>query len=297
MAPRRSRPMALSACAAAATVAAAAAGGAFVVGGSLSVTSGPRQLSPEVVLQSATQIAGLQLPVVGSQSMAVGATFALAAGAAAAAAAGARRRSRAKGAAAAEASRTCLRANPIATFETSEGTFKAEIYLDKMPLTASNFIDLAKSGFYNGVHFHRVIPNFMAQFGCPYAQDPRSPRSGTGGPEDGTSFKILAGPEEGKEVTRRNGGNIPDELTEKITNAPGTLSMANTGRPNSGGSQFFINVANNDFLDFFNPRTPSKHPVFGKIVEGYSLVQKITEVRTVNDSPVKPVEMISITID
>merc|ERR1719215_564288 len=164
------------------------------------------------------------------------------------------------------------------------GTFKAEVYLDKMTLTGKNFIDLAKTGFYNGVHFHRVIPNFMAQFGCPYAKDPRSGRSGTGGPE------------EGREVVRRNGGNIPDELTEKLSNAPGTLSMANTGQPNSGGSQFFINVANNDFLDFFNPRTPSKHPVFGKIVEGFDVVKKIVETRTVNDCPVKPVEMTSITI-
>jgi len=176
------------------------------------------------------------------------------------------------------------------------GSFKAEIYLDKMPVTSSNFIDLAKTGFYNGVHFHRVIPNFMAQFGCPYAQDARSPRAGTGGPEDGTSFKVLAGPEEGAEGVRRGGGNIPDEFAEKISNAPGTLSMANTGRPNSGGSQFFINVANNDFLDFFNPRTPSKHPVFGKIVEGYDIVKQITETRTMNDCPIQPVEMISITI-
>merc|ERR1712187_139833 len=100
----------------------------------------------------------------------------------------------------------------------------------------------------------------------------------------------------GREVVRRNGGNIPDELTEKISNAPGTLSMANTGQPNSGGSQFFMNVANNDFLDFFNPRTPSKHPVFGKITEGYDVVVDITKVRTMNDNPVTPVEMTSITI-
>merc|ERR1719476_34292 len=188
-------------------------------------------------------------------------------------------------------------ANPKAICETTMGTFELEIFLDRVPRTASNFIDLAKTGYYNGVHFHRVIPNFMAQFGCPYAKDPRSPRAGTGGPEDGTSFKILAGSDEGQEVVRRGGGNIPDELTEQITNAPGTLSMANTGRPNSGGSQFFINVANNNFLDFFNPRTPSKHPVFGKIVEGFDVVKKITETRTQNDCPVTPVQMTSITIE
>eukprot|EP00971_Amphidinium_carterae_P131719 2609034-Amphidinium_carterae.1 len=62
-------------------------------------------------------------------------------------------------------------ANPIAIFDTTAGQFEAEIYLDRVPRTASNFIDLAKSGFYNGVHFHRVIPDFMCQFGCPYAKD------------------------------------------------------------------------------------------------------------------------------
>ena len=71
------------------------------------------------------------------------------------------------------------------------GTFKLEIFLDRVPITASNFIDLAQSGFYNGIHFHRVIPGFMDQFGCPYSKDPHNPRSGTGGPPDGT-FKNLA---------------------------------------------------------------------------------------------------------
>merc|ERR1711920_700536 len=106
-----------------------------------------------------------------------------------------------------------------------------------------------------------------------------------------------AGPDEGKELMRMNGGNIPDELTEKITNEPGTLSMANTGRPNSGGSQFFINVKNNEFLDWFNPSTPSKHPVFGKVTEGYDVLKAITETRTRDDCPVEPVKMISIDIE
>ena len=69
--------------------------------------------------------------------------------------------------------------NPIATFETSLGSFKAEILLDKMPITAQNFIDLAKSEFYNGLHFHRVIEGFMIQFGCPHSRDPNSGRAGT----------------------------------------------------------------------------------------------------------------------
>jgi cyclophilin family peptidyl-prolyl cis-trans isomerase len=108
-----------------------------------------------------------------------------------------------------------------------------------MPITCGNFIDLANSGFYDGIHFHRVIPNFMNQFGCPYAKDPNSPRAGTGGPEPGSQFQSA----DGKTYTRNREGGIPDELTQKISNSKGTLSMANTGRPESGGSQFFINVA------------------------------------------------------
>ena len=77
-------------------------------------------------------------------------------------------------------------ANPTATFETSLGNFTAEIYLDKMPVTAKNFLDLAKGGFYDGLHFHRVIKGFMIQFGCPHSKDPNSPRAGTGGPPHGT---------------------------------------------------------------------------------------------------------------
>jgi cyclophilin family peptidyl-prolyl cis-trans isomerase len=181
--------------------------------------------------------------------------------------------------------------NPIATFDTTMGTIKAEIYLDRVPRTASNFIDLAQSGFYNGVHFHRVIPGFMNQFGCPNAKDPKSRRAGTGGPPDG-SFKNL---KTGATEKRFNGGNIMDENISKDTNAPGTLSMANTGQANTGGSQFFMNVANNANLDWFSPGS-SKHPVFGKITEGYDLANKISKVPTQNDNPVTPIMMKSISI-
>jgi len=177
--------------------------------------------------------------------------------------------------------------------ETTMGTIKAEIYLDRVPITASNFIDLANTGFYNGIHFHRVIPNFMAQFGCPNAKDPRSPAAGTGGPVDG-EFKNLA---TGETEQRFGGGRIKDENISEDSNEPGTLSMANTGQPNSGGSQFFINVVHNDFLDWFAPG-PSAHPVFGKVVEGLDLAKKITEVKTrPGDSPVEPIMMKSITIE
>merc|ERR1712178_321926 len=98
---------------------------------------------------------------------------------------------------------------------TSMGQFQAEIFLDRVPITASNFIDLAQSGFYNGLHFHRVIPDFMNQFGCPHAKDPKSRRAGTGNPKDG-SFKNL---KTGETEKRFNGGNIKDENIDKTSNA------------------------------------------------------------------------------
>merc|ERR1719194_250685 len=107
-------------------------------------------------------------------------------------------------------------ANPVAVFDTTMGTFKAELYLDRVPRTASNFIDLAKTGFYNGLHFHRVIPNFMDQFGCPYSKDPKSSRAGTGGPPDGTFKNLKTGAIE----KRSGGGNIKDENISRDTNAP-----------------------------------------------------------------------------
>merc|ERR1712224_1020432 len=131
----------------------------------------------------------------------------------------------------------------------------------------------------------------MAQFGCPYAKDAKSSRAGTGGPPDGTFKNLKTGATE----KRTGGGNIQDENISRDTNAPGTLSMANTGRPNSGGSQFFINVANNDFLDWFSPGD-SKHPVFGKVTEGYDICEKISKVKTANDNPLGPIKMMSITI-
>merc|ERR1712039_200381 len=160
-----------------------------------------------------------------------------------------------------------------------------------VPITASNFIDLCQSGFYDGVHFHRVIPGFMNQFGCPNAKDPKSRRAGTGGPPDGEFKNLTTGAME----KRSNGGNIKDENISKDSNVPGSLSMANTGRPNSGGSQFFLNVAHNSNLDWFTGGS-SKHPVFGQVIEGYDIVEKISKVKTRNDDPVEPIKMNSITI-
>src|SRR5262245_5070530 len=167
--------------------------------------------------------------------------------------------------------------NPTATLSTSLGDITIELFADKMPITASNFVKLAKSGFYDGLHFHRVINGFMLQFGCPHSRDPNSPRAGTGDGPD---------------------GNIADEHppNAKISNARGTLSMANTGRPNSSSCQFFINVVDNARLDWFTPG-PSKHPMFGKVIEGMDVVDKIsTTPRGPNDRPKTPVKMIKVTV-
>lgn len=174
------------------------------------------------------------------------------------------------------------------------GTMKVELFLSELPITVSNFVDLAQSGYYDGIHFHRVIPNFMDQFGCPNAKDPQAPRAGTGGPNGGSEFKNLV---TGEIIMRDGGGNIPDEFTAQISNKPGTLSMANTGQPNSGGSQFFINVNDNSFLDWFDGQTPSKHPVFGSVVDGMDVAVAISKVPTQQDRPITPIKMNSIKVE
>ena len=126
--------------------------------------------------------------------------------------------------------------------ETNMGNIKIELFEKEMPITAGNFRKLVEKGFYNGVIFHRVIPDFMIQGGDP---------TGTG----------MGGP----------GYNIKDEFTKNNHNSRGTISMANAG-PNTGGSQFFINVVDNHYLD-------SKHPVFGKVVEGMDVADKISKVK------------------
>jgi cyclophilin family peptidyl-prolyl cis-trans isomerase len=168
-------------------------------------------------------------------------------------------------------------ANPTAVLSTSLGDVTVELFSDKMPVTTGNFIKLAKAGFYDGLHFHRVINGFMIQFGCPNSRDPESPRAGTGNGPDGT---------------------IADEhpADAKISNEPGTLSMANTGRPNSGSCQFFINTVHNAYLDWFTPG-PSKHPVFGKVISGMDVVKKIEKAPTQNDRPKPPIQMVKVTIN
>jgi len=167
--------------------------------------------------------------------------------------------------------------NPTATLETSLGTFTVELFTDKMPITAGNFVKLAKSGFYDGLHFHRVINGFMLQFGCPHSKDPNSPRAGTGDAPDGP---------------------IKDEhpANAKLSNEPGTLSMANSGGANTGSCQFFVNTVHNSYLDWFTPGG-SKHPVFGKVTSGMDVVTKIEKTPTDGgDRPRTPVKMIRVTV-
>ncbi len=168
-------------------------------------------------------------------------------------------------------------ANPTATLSTSLGDVEIELFTDKMPLTAGNFIKLAKAGFYDGLHFHRVIGSFMIQFGCPHSRDASSSRAGTGNGPDGT---------------------IKDEhpADAKISNEPGTLSMANTGRPDSGSCQFFINTVHNHYLDWFTPGA-SKHPVFAKVTKGMDVVKKIETSKTGSgDRPATPIQMVKVTV-
>ena len=125
-----------------------------------------------------------------------------------------------------------------ATFDTSRGPIKIELYPDKAPLTVANFVNLAKRGFYDGLNFHRVIADFMIQGGCPEG-------SGRGGP----------------------GYRFEDETSNGVKHERGVLSMANAG-PNTNGSQFFITHIKTDWLD-------GKHTVFGKVIEGLEVVDSV----------------------
>ena len=155
-----------------------------------------------------------------------------------------------------------------ATFTTNKGNFEIELFNELAPKTVENFVTLVESDFYNDVKFHRVIADFMVQGGDPLTKDDEmSDRWGTGGP----------------------GYTFEDEIHAENNNAVGTISMANAG-PNTNGSQFFINTADNDFLD-------TKHTVFGKIVSGMETISAIEAVEKFpNDRPVEAVVIESITV-
>lgn len=164
-----------------------------------------------------------------------------------------------------------------AIFDTNKGKFKIKLFADKTPKTVENFVGLVegtkewtdpKSGqkvkkpFYDGLVFHRIIANFMIQGGDPLG-------NGTGGP----------------------GYRFEDEFHPELThNKPGLLSMANAG-PNTNGSQFFITVVKCPWLD-------NRHTVFGEVVEGYDIVEKISNIQTgPMDRPLEPVTVNSVKIE
>src|SRR5450631_4497836 len=148
-----------------------------------------------------------------------------------------------------------------ATMQTTEGPIVFELFDTDAPKTVENFRKLSAEGFYDGLVFHRVIPNFMIQGGCPQG-------TGTGGP----------------------GYKFADEFHPSLRHSKkGILSMANSG-PNTNGSQFFITVAETSWLD-------NKHTVFGEVVEGYDVVEKISKVpKNSQDRPAKDVQIRTITI-
>ena len=151
--------------------------------------------------------------------------------------------------------------NPRAVIETSKGRIAIELYQDQAPKTVANFIKLAKAGFYNGVIFHRVIPEFMIQTGDPTG-------TGRGGP----------------------GYQFDDEIVPSLHHdAPGVVSMANAG-PNTNGSQFFITLAPTPWLD-------GKHTIFGRVLEGQDVVAAIVAVpRDAQDKPRQDIVMTAVTI-
>jgi len=158
--------------------------------------------------------------------------------------------------------------NTTVVMKTTMGDITIELFTKDMPITAGNFLKLAQENYYDGIKFHRVIDNFMIQGGDPNTKDDsKQALWGTGGP----------------------GYSIEDEFVPGYSNVRGTISMANSG-PQSGGSQFFINLVDNVNLDFDKQPLTSKHPVFGRVIAGMDIVDAIGKVATgPRDVPVEPV--------
>ncbi|EJP6473099.1 peptidylprolyl isomerase [Clostridium botulinum] len=158
--------------------------------------------------------------------------------------------------------------NPIVSMEMNNGkNIKIELYPEIAPNTVKNFISLVNKGFYNGLIFHRVIPGFMIQGGCPS-------RNGMGGP----GYSI-------KGEFKNNG------LNNELKHTEGVLSMARTMQPNSAGSQFFIMVDNAPHLD-------GQYAAFGKVIEGLDIAKEIVNVdRDFRDKPVEDQVMKTVTVD
>ena len=160
--------------------------------------------------------------------------------------------------------------NPIVTITMEDGRImRGELYPEKAPNTVNNFISLANKGFYDGLTFHRVIPGFMIQGGCPQG-------TGMGGP--------------GYEI---NGEFVGNGFRQNdLIHETGVLSMARTMAPNSAGSQFFIMVAPAPHLD-------GQYAAFGKITEGQEVAIDISRVQRsmMNDKPKQPVVMATVRVD
>ena len=164
--------------------------------------------------------------------------------------------------------------NPVVTMETSSGTVKMELFEAEAPISVKNFLDYANSGYYDGTIFHRVIANFMIQGGG-----------------FTTDFK--------SKPTR---AAIKNEAGNGLKNQRGTLAMARTGAVDSATAQFFINVINNDFLNQRDKTQPGfGYAVFGKVIEGMDVVDKIAAEKTVTrgfpDVPEKQVVIKSIKVN
>ena len=156
--------------------------------------------------------------------------------------------------------------NPVVVVDTSMGTIKVELYPDKAPITVKNFLGYVDDKFYDGTIFHRVIPNFMIQ---------------GGGFEPGMKEKKTRDP-------------IKNESGNGLSNARGTMAMARTPEPDSATAQFFINVKDNDFLDRANNPDKVGYCVFGKVIDGMDVVDKIKAVATKKDVPTQDVVIRSI---
>ena len=159
-------------------------------------------------------------------------------------------------------------ANPIVTFTMENGgVITAELYPDVAPNTVNNFISLIKKGFYDGLIFHRVIPGFMLQGGCPLGQ-------GYGDPGYSVKGEFKA-----------NG------FDNGVKHARGVLSMARSASPDSAGSQFFVMHKDSPHLD-------GQYAAFGLVTEGLDVVDSIASVKTGNnDKPVEPQKIASVTVD
>ena len=158
--------------------------------------------------------------------------------------------------------------HPKVQIVTNHGSMTLELRPDMTPKTVENFLAYVEAGFYDGTIFHRVIKGFMIQGG-------------------GMNMKM---------EEKATHAPIKNEADNGLANERGTIAMARTRDPHSATAQFFINTVHNDFLDWFSPGQ-SKHPVFGKVIEGMDVVNAINSTPTdANDRPIEPVRMNKITI-